>query len=240
VELNWSKPPLGIAGDIVKAKRLALGLRQRDLADRVPTSVTTVSWLEQGRDFSLSDQLFQSFCTALECNAMEKAFLIGLRRHQPHEIEPTTSGRFWQPFVEPVTGPPLLLTNRCWDVLVRSDPANNEFAALTTNKPTFHLLEQLLTVTNPIQDLVFLNRQIDQFRIDSIRHLGQPAHTNIVKRLATISNAFARRWCSTEFSPDSDRSPEFTLGRLKLKVERMHDHDRSLILHLFHVSGGAE
>jgi transcriptional regulator with XRE-family HTH domain len=235
MELDWSKAALQLAGDLVRNKRLALGLRQADLATQIPTSITTVAWLEQGRAFAISDTLLGSFGEALGFNLMEQAFFVGLYKHRPNKTPPVVSGRFWQPFIEPVTGPPLLLTNRCWDVLVRSDPANDEFLQLTTTKPTFHLLEQLLEIIDPMRDEAFIHRQIDQFRIDSIRHIGQTAHTVLVQRLSAKSALFAQRWRSTEFSADELAPAGFKLGELELQVERMEDAKRDVTLHIFRV-----
>jgi transcriptional regulator with XRE-family HTH domain len=233
--LDWSKAPLAIAGDFLQAKRLASGLRQTDLAALVPTSRTTVAWLEQGREFSISDNLFRSFCKALECNSLETAFLLRLRGHETNYPTPTTSGRIWQRFVEPFLGPPMLVTNQCWDVLVRSDPANNDFLRLARNRSSFHLLEQYLALADHTSSTTFLHRQIDQFRIDSISHLGQTVHKEIVERLARKSDLFAKRWRSLEFSADSEEPPILLVENNRIKVERMYDLQRGFVLHIFSV-----
>jgi transcriptional regulator with XRE-family HTH domain len=233
--LDWSQSPKALAGVFLQAKRVSLGLRQKDLAALIPTSVTTVAWLEQGRAFSLSDKLFQDFCRALGCNVLESTFLLRLRQHDPNRPVPTTSGRFWQKFVEPFVGPPMLVTNHYWNVLVRNDPANNRFQAFTTNKATLNLLEQLLALGDPNDDRSFLLRQIDQFRIDSVRFLGQSAHTDIVDRLRKKSELFAERWHSPVFSPDADETFLVVEGN-RVRVERMYDTERGFVLHLFNFS----
>src|SRR3954454_12634867 len=81
-----SPAALGFAGG---SRRRTPGLRREELAQLAGISVTWYTWLEQGRDISVSSQVLDSLAGALRLTAHEKNYLFVLANIRP--MSATTS-----------------------------------------------------------------------------------------------------------------------------------------------------
>src|SRR5579883_1729196 len=68
-------------------KRRTRGLRREELAQLVGVGVSWYTWLEQGRDIQVSDQVLERLASILQLNAEERRHLF-LLAHDP--VSPRT------------------------------------------------------------------------------------------------------------------------------------------------------
>src|SRR5918997_4325091 len=73
------------------ARRRTPGLRREEVAQLAGISVTWYTWLEQGRDIGVSEQVLESIATTLRLGVQERNHVFRLARKQvPPDPSPTT------------------------------------------------------------------------------------------------------------------------------------------------------
>ena len=196
--------PASVAdGAVFSGRRRTPGLRREEVAQLCGMSATWYSWVEQGRDISLSAVALARLSDALRLTAAERAYLFELsRRRDPSpalaDVEDGPVPAELRAVLQSTEAPAYLMDRR-WH-------------ALAWNAAAGHLFSPWLDSREPcLLRYVFLDpgarhficdweerarRVIAEFRADTARNPEDPSMRALVEDLLTGSPAFPRLWNS--------------------------------------------
>ena len=183
------------------------GLRREDVAALSGVSVSWYTWLEQGRDMRVSDDVLERLCHTLRLSEDERVYLFSLvqhrvpraPRHAPPEAPPE--------IVRMINGlnVPAIIMNLRWDVLAWNR-LNTLIYRDYTNMPAGerNLLEILLSrkasQLSPSDLESTARRLIARLRFDYSKSDDDPRFEALIRRLDASSPVFRRIWRIPEFS----------------------------------------
>lgn len=186
-------------------RRRTPGLRREDVAVLVGVSLTWYTWLEQGREISVSADLLERISATLQLDPDEREYLFTLvqRRGAPllpgesEECSPSV-----RRMLEAISLPALVMTRR-WDVVAWNELVARIFRDYAKLPPDQrNLLKILLTSPQYRQDPAeyegIARRVLAKFRVDYSQAAGDPAFEALIDELNTECEAFRRLWPSAE------------------------------------------
>jgi transcriptional regulator with XRE-family HTH domain len=182
------------------ARRRTPGLRREEVAQLCGLSVTWYTWLEQGRDVSLSPAALDRLAKTLRLGRAERAYLFELARRR----DPATGGGERES-VPPALlacvaaiGSPAYVLDRAWTARGWNAKAARLFAGWLDGDNDRNLLRYIFlspTARTLIRDYdERARRVVAEFRADVSSHLADPAIRDHVDDLRRRSDAFARIW----------------------------------------------
>lgn len=189
------------AGLPAGGRRRTPGLRREEVAGLAGVSVSWYTWLEQGREISVSAQVLDSLARVLHLTPDEQAHLFVLAHGQPPAAPPKASGASpalhyvldsLHPTPAYVISPccTVVATNRAaravladWDV--RSGRERNVVWWVFTAVAARHLFVDWEGEAQ---------RTLAFFRANSSRFVGQPWFTSLVADLTIVSPEFRAWW----------------------------------------------
>jgi transcriptional regulator with XRE-family HTH domain len=184
------------------------GLRREDVAALSGVSVSWYTWLEQGRDMRVSDDMLERLCHTLKLSEDERVYLFSLVQHRAPRTRRDTQKEAPADIVRMVEGltVPAICMNRRWDVLAWNR-LNTIFYRDYATIPVAerNLLEVLLV--RPVHHMSATElentarRLIARLRFEYSNGADDPKFEALIRRLETRSPLFRRIW----------RIPEFTL-----------------------------
>lgn len=189
------------AGVIYTGRRRTPGLRREEVAQLGGMSTTWYTWLEQGRDIKVSDQVLDSLSRTLQLDHDERSHLFALAGAP----DPTTTTECDA------------VTPQMRAVLAKLDPypacvQGGKYDLLAYNTALRLLLTDLddvprgqrncvwLTFTHPAWRESIVNweataaRMVANLRVAMADHVGDPLWRNLVSRLRAVSPEFAELW----------------------------------------------
>ena len=181
-------------------RRRTPGLRREEVAQLCGLSVTWYTWLEQGRDMSLSSAALDRLAKALRLGRAERAYLFELaRRRDPaagtgesDTVPPALLG-----CVATIASPAYVL-DRTWTARAWNARAARLFGGWLDGTHERNLLRYIFLVPAAralIRDYdERARRVVAEFRADASAHLADPAIRELVEELRRRSPAFARWW----------------------------------------------
>jgi transcriptional regulator with XRE-family HTH domain len=183
-------------------RRRTPGLRREEVAQLCGLSTTWYTWIEQGRDISLSPASLARLAAALRLTAAERVYLFDLTRLRdpaaaaPTASEPTPVPSALDAVLQAATVPAYLL-DRLWSVRAWNPAASYLFAPwLGSREPC--LLGYVFrdpTARRFICDWEDRARRlIAEFRADTAHHPEDPAMKALADDLARECPDFARLW----------------------------------------------
>jgi transcriptional regulator with XRE-family HTH domain len=184
------------------------GLRREDVAALSGVSISWYTWLEQGRDMRVSDEVLERIATTLQLSADERTYLFSLVQHRmpraPADTEleaPPDVMRMLHSIAVPA-----IAMNLRWDILAWNSLNTvfyRDYGAMPASER--NLLEILLlrpvSHMNTTQLEVAAQRLVARLRYDYSKHPDDPRFETLVRRLRANSPLFNRVW----------RMPDFTL-----------------------------
>jgi transcriptional regulator with XRE-family HTH domain len=184
------------------------GLRREDVAALSGVSASWYTWLEQGRDMRVSDDMLERLCQTLRLSEDERVYLFSLVQHRIPRARGDARVEAPPEIVRMVDGlnVPAVAMNLRWDVLAWNRVNAvifrdyGEYPAAERN-----LLEILFT--RPVRNIKpqefedMARRLIARARFDYSKSSDDPKFESLVRRLDSQSPLFRRIW----------RIPEFTL-----------------------------
>ncbi len=204
-------------------RKRTTGLRREDVAALSGVSVSWYTWLEQGRDMRVSDEVLERLCVTLRLSADERVYLFSLVQHRaprPQEGELEEAPADVVRLVHSM-GIPAVVMNLRWDILAwnplsaalygdyaRLPPAERNLLHLVLARP----LEQVSSVESERA----ARHLIARLRFDYSRHGDDPRFEALIRRLETTSPLFRRLWELPEFSLRA-------LGIFNFRTERFGD-----------------
>jgi transcriptional regulator with XRE-family HTH domain len=196
-------------------RRRTPGLRREEVAQLAGVGVTWYTWLEQGRDINVSEQVLTAIAGTLRLDPDERSHLFTLAGapEPPREKEcravPATVHTLLaklDPFPAVVMNArtDILAYNRGYDLLmdIESVPRDERNAIL-----------QAFTNPNWRNRLVDWEdraaQQVGQLRAAMAEHVGEPAWKSLIKRLRRESPEFEACWQQHEVRPPRNLTKRF-------------------------------
>lgn len=186
------------------------GLRREDVAALSGVSVAWYTWLEQGREMRVSDEVLERICHTFRLSEDERTYLFTLVQHRPprlHHVPGFEAPDELLRMIEAVAMPAILLNIR-WDVLAWNQlnsiflrdyssipPAERNLAELLFTRPSYH--------RNPTDFDEMARRVLAKLRVDYSNSGNDPKFEALIRRLETASPIFRRMWRTPEINVKS-------------------------------------
>lgn len=182
------------------ARRRTPGLRREEVAQLGGLSTTWYTWLEQGRDISLSAHALGRLANVLKFSPAERAYLFDLAgKRDPQgsaEAEPAVPAALLEA-LQTISGPAYVL-DHLWNALGWNKAAESLFTGWLDGTNDRNLLHFIFL--NPAARKLIdgwegrARRVIAEFRIDYGHHLEEGAMQALVETLVALSPFFAEAW----------------------------------------------
>lgn len=211
-------------------RRRAPGLRREEVA---ATAGVTVSWLarlEQGRANAVSAQVLEALARALclDETESEHLFALGGHRVEHHCPSPADVTESMDALLDALEPNPAYVLDRAWNLIAWNRAEVALFPALADDGAPRNLLE-LIFGDFGLQRLMADHdaeaaRLVSQFRVHCTRWPDDPAIIDVVSRVRSSSEDFARRWAAHEVAPFATTRRLFDhprAGRLELDHHRL-------------------
>lgn len=184
----------------VGTRRRTPGLRREEVAQLCAISVTWYTWIEQGRDVSISPTVCARLAKTLRLSRAERQYLFDLAEctdpeADKAELKPLPQGL--SDCVDHILAPAYIL-DRSWNVLARNQALLDLFAGWPDCSSKPNLLRYIFLDTRA-RDLVVdwerrAQRVVGEFRADVGVHVDEPEVRALVAELQEQSPIFAQWW----------------------------------------------
>ena len=182
-------------------RRRTPGLRREEVAQLCGISTAWYSWIEQGRDISLSASALARLSDALRLTGAERNYLFELsRRRDPSPAhvgsqDGSVPGELGG-VLRAMTAPAYLM-DRCWHALAWNDAAGRLFSPWLESGEA--CLLRYVFLDPAARDFICdwedrASRVIAEFRADTARNPEDPAMKALVEGLLRDSPTFSRLW----------------------------------------------
>jgi len=182
------------------ARRRTPGLRREEVAQLGDISVTWYTWIEQGRDVSVSPAVWARLANVLHLTRAERHYLFELAEcadpeHGGELAEPLPEGL--QDCVHSIEAPAYVL-DRCWNVLARNEAMLQLFDGWPDRVQRPNLLRYIF-LDPAAQQLVVdwelrARRVVAEFRADVAAYAEEPDVREVIDSLLRDSPVFAHWW----------------------------------------------
>lgn len=199
------------------------GLRREDVAALSGVSASWYTWLEQGRDIRVSDEVLERVSRTLQLTDEERTYLFSLVQHRLPRLQ--SDSRQEAPadvvrMLEALPIPAIAMNLRC-DVLAwnaANSAIYRDYALIPPGER--NLLEILLTKPvrhmTPAQLETMAQRLIGRLRFDYSKCADDPKFEALVRRLVAHSPLFSKLWRIPDFTMHSYGLHRFTHARFGL------------------------
>jgi hypothetical protein len=199
------------------------GLRREDVVQLAGVGLTWYTWLEQGRDITVSAHVLDSLSRALRLDSTERAHLFALAQHRPLPVPPLAIPKVsltLRRLIDSLPNPAYVKTAR-WDVVA-------------WNRPLAALLGDLARVPSEQRNLLWLlftdtryrslladwsrdaRRILAKFRVDYGLAGNDPAFEDLLRDLRGASPEFERWWLQQDVESFAEGLKRFCLPGLGL------------------------
>jgi transcriptional regulator with XRE-family HTH domain len=196
-------------------RRRTPGLRREEVAQLAGVGVTWYTWLEQGRDINVSEQVLEAIAGTLRLDPYERSHLFTLagapeppREKECRAIPPGVHAMLAK--LDPL---PAVVMNARTDILAYN--RGYDFMMDVESLPLAERNGTLQMFTNPDwkRRLVDWSERCDQLvgqlRAAHAEHVGEPAWKSLIKRLRRESPEFEARWQRHEVKPMRNLTKRF-------------------------------
>lgn len=183
------------------SRRRTPGLRREEVAALAGVGLSWYTWLEQGRDISVSSTFLDNLSRTLKLDATERRHLF-LLAHQRLPPEPGLTWCVVPPLIHRLMGDipsrPAYVLNLRWDVLAWNAAADRVFGFSALPVDRRNLLWMLFTspamheLFNPWEEQAL--QILSSFRRDFVRATQDPDIAALVKDLEKVSPDFKAWW----------------------------------------------
>lgn len=181
-------------------RRRTPGLRREEVAELAGVGLTWYTWLEQGRDIRVSDQVLDAIARALRSEPAERAYLFRLAGRTLADATPAAASisprlqrilDAWDPLPAHVTG-------RRRDVLAWNHASDAVYGWSQLPDDDRNILWFAFMVPSTRKLFVDWEREVTlsiaAFRAEAGRDLSHPYYKDLVDELLANSPDFARLW----------------------------------------------
>jgi transcriptional regulator with XRE-family HTH domain len=181
-------------------RRRTPGLRREEVAQLCGLSTTWFTWIEQGRDVSISASALSRLAGALRLDRAERAYLFDLAGKRDPEQSKGETGNVSAALVTCVDAiaAPAYILDRLWNARCWNAPAERLFAGWLDAPGEHNLLR--FTFTHPGARLLICDWEVRarrlaaEFRAASSGHLDDPKLREFVSALRRDSEKFGQFW----------------------------------------------
>ena len=189
-----------IAGMIMARRRRTPGLRREEVAQLAGLSTTWYTWIEQGRDVSVSPHALARLATTLQLDRAQRAYLFelaGKRDPRPGDIDGDELPPAVAASVRAIAAPAYIL-DRNWDARAYNTAAEWLFAGWL-DKPGERNLLKFIFLVPAARSLICdwenrARRVVAEFRAHYASHVDDRALRRLIDELSHDSAEFARLW----------------------------------------------
>jgi transcriptional regulator with XRE-family HTH domain len=191
----------------VPQRKRTEGLRREDVAALSGVSVSWYTWLEQGREMRVSDEVLERICHTFRLSEDERIYLFTLVQHRPPRM--VRDARFDAPpeIVRMIGGlvAPAIVMNLRWDVLAWNRLNSVFFRDYSLMPPGERNLAELLFTRSaanedPVEFENMARRVLAKLRVDYSKQGNDPRFEALIRKLCTISPVFRRIWRAPEIN----------------------------------------
>ena len=183
-----------------KARAAARPLRREEVAQLCGISVTWYTWIEQGREVSVSPSVWSRIAGVLQLARAERAYLFELADCADPQPPRDDAGGAPGPLracVDAIRAPAYVL-DRAWNLLAWNEPLRELFDDWPLRDPEPNLLRYIF-LDPAARELVVdweqrARRVVAEFRADAGAHLDEPAVLALADALNRQSPVFAHWW----------------------------------------------
>lgn len=181
-------------------RRRTPGLRREEVAQLCAISVTWYTWIEQGRDVSISPTVCARLAKALKLTPVERRYLFDLAGCTDPEsntavLKPLPQGL--SDCVDHIAAPAYIL-DRSWNVLARNTALLELFDGWPDNSAKPNLLRYIFLEKAAVGLVVDweerARRVVGEFRADVGSHIDEPEIRALVVELQEQSALFTQWW----------------------------------------------
>ena len=217
-------------------RRRTPGLRREEVAQLAGIGVTWYTWLEQGRPINASVQVLEAIARTLRLDAAERIHLHRLAAgpdaagraggldddgHDDHRLAPEV-----QTILDGLGRLPACVYSSRFDLLAWNGTYGALFPSLVgapveRRNALWHILATPGCCCRFVNRGTEIPRMVATFRGAFARHVGDPAWTGFVERLAAASPEFAELWAGHDVAlPDTSRKvfEHHIVGEIRLTV----------------------
>jgi transcriptional regulator with XRE-family HTH domain len=208
-------------------RRLTPGLRREELASIAGIGVTWYTWLEQGREMNVSDDMLSRVSRALKLSASDKLYLFtlaGLPIRERRENSVSDAMRF---AVAGFTAGPAMVFSPRFDVLAHNELADRvygmaEYAGPFGNNHLWRLFmdPERGRLYEPASPEHAGRNLVGIFRVRYAEHVGEPEYDEFVAALTAGSAVFAKLW--TERLTQHALTVDVTMNHPSLGALKFH------------------
>ncbi|MGB3436706.1 helix-turn-helix transcriptional regulator [Achromobacter sp.] len=180
-------------------RRRTPGLRREEVAQLCGISVTWYTWIEQGREVSVSPSVWSRIAGVLQLARAERAYLFDLAdcADPQHGRDDAGAPGPLQECVNAINAPAYVL-DRAWNLLAYNEPLRDLFDNWPARDPEPNLLRYIF-LDPAARELVVdwdqrARRVVAEFRADAGAHLDEPAVLALLDSLNRQSPVFAHWW----------------------------------------------
>ncbi|TWT15578.1 helix-turn-helix transcriptional regulator [Reyranella sp. CPCC 100927] len=189
-----------VAGLTVGTRRRTPGLRREEVAQLCGLSVTWYTWIEQGRDVSVSPTALARLATTLRLARAERAYLFGLAGKRDPDQHDSDAGDVPASLLACVSAiaTPAYILDRTWTARGWNAPAQRLFVGWLDATQDRNLLRYIFLA--PAARALICDwperarRVVAEFRAACSAHLNDPALRAVIDGLRLQSPAFAGLW----------------------------------------------
>lgn len=180
-------------------RRRTPGLRREEVAQLAGMGVDWYTWLEQGRDIHVSEQVLTSIARILRLDTAETRYLFTLAYGNGAAPCGESVSPVLQSMLDNLDATPAIIMNRCWDILAW----NRVYCALLGNLESYPIVDRnclWFGLTNAFLRQILVDWEdhmqhlVAQFRADYGIHPGDPRHAEVIERLMAVSPEFRTWW----------------------------------------------
>ena len=186
-------------------RRRTPGLRREEVALLAGVGVSWYTWLEQGRDITVSTSVLDAIGTALRLTGPERAHLYALSGRTPPRVdEPRTAAVTpeLRQLLDAWAPRPAMLQDRYWNILAINDATRRAFGYRATDHNCL-----VTFFTNARYRAMYVHwasvapEVVAAFRADAALSPGDPGFTRVVDDLSTVSPEFVALWRRHDVGP---------------------------------------
>jgi transcriptional regulator with XRE-family HTH domain len=190
-------------------RRRTEGVRRGDVAALSGISVAWYTWLEQGREIRVSDDVLERICQTFRLTGDERVYLFSLVQQRAPRVQAEPECAVPESIERLVTGMavPCIAMNVRWDILGWNELSRRlyrDYAQLPA--PRRNLAEMMFLHADRQGDLVdpenTAQRLIAKLKVDYSTYGRDPRFEAMIQRLERSSPLFRTMW----------RSPDFNVG----------------------------